>query len=243
MEIKNLVILGRSAPEPIKDGRHTVCLAGWWLNKDQFVRIYPTKMNSDVRRWDIINVPVVHDRSHDPRQESYKIEGSKKEWNVLEQKIEKVGRYNRKQRLHLLANIPKTCTVSLNDNNDSLGLIKPTKINAYLEKNGSDSRVIDERIYSKNDYPYKLRLRYQHNNCSLKGDYHDQHCIEWGIYRFWDKCEGEEYDKVINNLQLSNNNYTKYFLIGNQRYRFNSFLVISVLRFKQDYRDGGFFNN
>lgn len=234
VKIENLVVLGRSAPEPIKDGRHTVCLAGWSMSGNRFVRIYPTKINSPVRRWDIINIPAIKDKSHDPRKESYKIQGSKSEWDHLENKINKVGRLKGRKRVKLLKEIPTGCTVSLNNNKKSLGLIKATELKPYLVKNNTEDKQNQCEVRGKNGYPYELRIKYQHNNCLLKGDYHDQHCIEWGVYRYWDKTSQEKHSQVIDNLQLSNNDYTKYFLIGNQRYHFHSFLIISVLRFKEN---------
>lgn len=228
-KLENLVVLGRSAPEEIKDGRSTVCLAGVLLNSQEFVRVYPTRMDFPISRWDMINVPVIHDPSHDAREESFKIRDSKEEWNNLGKKIKKVGRLKkRKRRLHLLSRLPYSCTKSLNQKHASLGLVKPTKIlKAYLEENEKFSK----KKLTKNQYPFKVRVRYQHGNCSLKGDFHDQHCIEWGIYRFWDK-NGSAYKRVIDNLQLLNDNWEKFFLIGNLFSHLTSFVIISVLRFK-----------
>lgn len=230
-KLKNLVILGRSAPEEIKDGRRTVCLAGALKDSYEFVRVYPTRMDFPISRWDIINVPTIHDPAHDAREESFKIQDSKKDWWNLDKKITKVGRVKKKNRIGFLAHLPKSCTKDLNRKCASLGLVEPTKIiDANLKENTEKST---KKEMTKHNYPFKLRIQYKHENCALKGDFHDQHCIEWGIYRCWDK-NPNNHKKAINNLHLLNKNWKKFFLIGNLFAHFTSFVIISILRFKKN---------
>jgi hypothetical protein len=49
MIINDLIILGRACPEPLKDGRVTVCLAGW-SEEYGFIRLYPTRPNFQCKR-------------------------------------------------------------------------------------------------------------------------------------------------------------------------------------------------
>ena len=74
MIIDDLIILGRACPEPLKNGRVTVCLGGW-SDKFGFVRLYPTRSDIRWKRWDIVRVDVERNPS-DTRVESWKIAGS-----------------------------------------------------------------------------------------------------------------------------------------------------------------------
>ena len=112
--IKDLIVLGRSAPEPIeKDGRHTVCLAGWSDSMDSFIRLYPTKMETDIRRWSKIKVPVEKDTGNDPREESYKIEGSLEDWDELESKIVEKKLLDKRERIKLAERLKKNMPLSI----------------------------------------------------------------------------------------------------------------------------------
>ena len=90
MLIDDLVVLGRACPEPLKDGRVTVCMAGWSYRMNDFVRIYPTRPDTSCSQWDVIKVDVERNEN-DTRDESWKIVGSKEEWESLGSKIEVVG--------------------------------------------------------------------------------------------------------------------------------------------------------
>ncbi|ELY97903.1 hypothetical protein [Natrialba asiatica] len=235
--INDLVVLGRAGPELISDGRHTVCLGGW-SDKKGFVRIYPThRYTSHAKRWNVIEVPVEQDPSHDWRDESWKIQGSKRDWDDLYKKVEQVGRLDRDDRIELTKQIPKTCANRLNDEKKSMGLVEPAEIHdAYLEPIDDPEPIATdltgEELRSKNSYPHKLRIEYTCEDCEAKGN-HDQHTIEWGIYRFWDK-EPDNPEQVINNLRLLDDDYKKYFFIGNLKNQPRAFVIISIIRWKKE---------
>jgi hypothetical protein len=235
--INDLIVLGRAGPEFIKDGRHTVCLGGWSQSKG-FVRLYPTHLYSDAQRWNIIKVPVEQDEGHDWRDESWKIVGSKADWDTLYEKVEEVDRLERGDAIELMREIPKTCPNKLNEDKKSLGVVEPEEIHdAYLEPVEDQEPVqVDmqgHELKSKRSYPHKLYIEYTCKECAAKGK-HRQHCIEWGIFRFWDKNPDAPPDLVIDNLQLLNDDWKKYFFVGNQQNRPNSFIVISVIRWKKN---------
>ncbi|MDZ7687631.1 MAG: hypothetical protein U5J64_02720 [Halobacteriales archaeon] len=236
-EINDLIVLGRAAPEPMnEDGRHTVCLGGY--SEDHgFIRLYPTKMEmKQCTRWNVVSVPVEHDDSHDPRDESYKIQGSKKDWDKLHKKVEKTGRIeDKEERIKLINKLADDCPAKLNKQKKSLGIVDPEKIlDVYLESQGDSPIQMDlvgKELKGKNDYPYKLYIKYRCENCVQKTP-HDQHCIEWGMYRYWDK--NDDYEGVIDALRVNDEEYKKYFFVGNLRHHPTSFIVISVLRFKKE---------
>lgn len=235
--IDDLIVLGRAGPEFIKDGRHTVCLGGWSESKG-FVRVYPTHLYSDAQRWNVIQVPVEQDPSHDWRDESWKITGSKSDWDTLYQKVEEIDQLERRQSIDLIKRIPKTCPNTLNEEKKSMGLVEPEEIHdAYLEPVDDPEPIHTDlegnKFKSKGSYPHKLYIEYTCKDCAAKGQ-HRQHCIEWGIFRFWDKNPDASPDQVIDNLRLLDEDWKKFFFIGNQRDRPRSFIIISVIRWKKN---------
>jgi hypothetical protein len=186
----------------------------------------------------MIEVPVEQDAGHDWRDESWKIVGSNAEWDTLYEKVEVVDQIDRGEAIELMRDIPKTCPNKLNEEKKSMGVVEPAKIhNAYLDPVENPEPVqVDmqgHELRSKRSYPHKLYIEYTCEDCIAKGN-HDQHCIEWGIYRFWDKNSKDQHEQVIENLHLMDDEWKKYFFIGNQRNRPRSFIVISVIRWKKN---------
>lgn len=230
--IDDLVILGRAGPEQLDDERATVCVGGW-SHSHGFIRIYPTRMDMDeLKRWNVISIPVVQDRSHDSRSESRKIDGSRSEWSELNDKIEVVGRLDKTEQREFVEDIPKLCSKSLDDLRISLGIVKPTKILNTDIKPPKDDQV-EPGVVSKN-YRKRLYIEYECEGCRLK-THHNQHCIEWGMYEFWRK-HGDEYgdDEVVNILGLDDDDYDVYFFVGNLNHHRSAYIIISVLRFKRN---------
>ena len=122
-EIDDLIILGRSWPEPLRDNRYTVCVAGY-SKMSGFIRIYPTRISSPLNAWNIVRVSVERN-SADPRKESWKIIGSKKDWDKLDENIKVIGSLEREERIKLLKNLSKDSTEDLINQKRSLGLVKP----------------------------------------------------------------------------------------------------------------------
>lgn len=235
--IDDLVVLGRAAPELIGDGRHTVCLGGWSESKG-FVRLYPTHLYSDANRWNVIKVPVEQDPSHDWRDESWKIVGSKGEWDTLYQKVEEIDQLERHEQIDLIQDLPKTCPITLNEEEKSMGLVDPLEIHdAFLEPVADPAPIQSDltgtELKSKNSYPHKLYIKYTCKDCAAKGR-HRQHCIEWGIYRFWDTNPDAPPEQVIDNLRLLDDDWKNFLFVGNQHNHPTSFIVISVIRWKKD---------
>ena len=233
--IDDLVVLGRAAPEPIRDGRETVCLGGY-SETVGYVRLYPTKRRmTELSRWNVISVPVESDDGHDNREESYKIAGSKKDWDILHKKVEKVGELNKGEQIRLVDRLAGDCTAVLNENRESLGIVEPRDFSAELRENnqrgGIQAQLTGGTLKGKNDYKYKLYLNYVCEGCQQESR-HDQSTIEWGVYKYWDK--NEDYQGVIDALGLTDNNQKCYFFVGNINNHRTAYIVISVLRFKYE---------
>lgn len=234
MEVNDLVVLGRAAPEPIKDGRHTVCLGGYSETLG-FVRLYPTQRRMDqCKRWNVISVPLEPAAPKDNRDESYQIVGSQDSWDRLHTKIEKVGRLSKPERIQLVERLSGDCTGRLNQQHTSLGIAKPEKIHDHKLEHYPDPThqvtLNGNRRQGKQEYPQRLYIEYECEDCSLQ-DFHNQHCIEWGVYRYWDKNDDPE--GVIDALHLTDEAYEHYFFVGNLNHRRQAYIIISDLRFKK----------
>lgn len=235
--IDDLVVLGRAGPETLSDGRVTVCLGGWSESRG-YIRLYPTqKRMTDLKRWNKVSVPVEHDPGNDNRNESYKIAGSKTDWDTLHRKIRVVGRWEKPERLQFVDTVPKQCSSKLNDLRYSLGIVEPETIHdAYLveQDDYADSEPSTKETKTNHD---KLYIEYSCRDCGV-ASHHRQHCIEWGMYQFWKHNPERDPDEAIDALRLLDDDYKKYFFVGNMANRRNSYIVISVLRFKKSELDG-----
>ena len=85
---------------------------------------------------------------------------------------------------------------------------------------------------SKEEFRYQLRIKYRCGDRCSSASSHDQQILEWGVYEWFRKKEGEE-RRVIENMHLLDDVYEKWFLVGNSLSHPISFMVISVLRFKR----------
>ncbi|TET91126.1 MAG: hypothetical protein E3J35_03905 [Methanomassiliicoccales archaeon] len=234
MIIDDLIVLGRACPDRIHNGRETVCAAGY-SEKHGFVRIYPTKSDSPMKRWNIVKVSVERNRM-DTREESWKIEGSRSEWYKLSEKIEVVGELKPKQRLNFVTGLVDGCVRQINAQKRSLGIVKPRIEKYYFGKRKHPQKGEQLDLWgrklrkTKKDYILQPRITYK---CVGPCDSsHNQQLLEWGVYEWMRKNPGKE-DQVWKNLQLFSDKHQIYFFVGNQVLRRNAFRVISVLPLKR----------
>ena len=233
MIIDDLIVLGRACPEPIKDGRITVCLGGY-SHRLGFVRIYPTRTNMPWRQWDIVKVEVEKD-SRDTREESWKIAGSKSDWDNLAQKIEVVGHFPKSKWGGLISNLADGCVQEINDKQRSLGIVQPTVLDRYFAHNPHYGKIfqplfptLGEKTPVKRDFEFEPRVKYRCQNCRTKKP-HDQQILEWGFYE-WVRKNPDEKEQVWKNALFDSPKHDIYFFVGNQFMHRTSFLVISVIR-------------
>jgi hypothetical protein len=215
--LNEVIVLGRAFPQELRDGRISCCTAGW-SKELGFIRIYPTYwLSKKLNTWNIINVNV-EDDGGDWRKESYKIVGSKEIENIDSQ-IEVKGMLSREDKIKLLTELGKSCPVALNGLKKSLGIVKPFITKAYYAKNKKGDNI--------------LRVKYLCDRCFVQRGYHDAQILEWGVYEFLRKNPNRE-NEAIDNLHLLDNDWEKYFLIGNGYRTPRSFMIISILRYKKE---------
>jgi len=230
--VDDFIVLGRGCPERIKNGRVTVCTAGYSY-RHGFTRIYPTKIWMPLHQWSIIRVPLERN-PQDTRGESWKIQGAKSEWDRLSEKIEVIGELKREDRLNLIANLTNDCVNTINKAKRSLGIVKPIIEKCYLSQQEDYDTSTQLTLLGvplpkvKEQYPTIPRIRYRCLNCECKTS-HDQQVIEWGFYE-WIRKNPDKADQVWENALIYSQKHEIFFFIGNLfRYR-NVFLIVSVLR-------------
>lgn len=232
--IRDFILLGRAVPEELKDGRRTICSAGY-SHELGFVRLYPTRYDIEWKRWDIVRARVERDRQ-DSREESWKL--AEKEWVRNREAIERIGTYPEDERRQLLERLCIGCVGELNDNHRSLGVVKPVRssLDPYWADNpryGEPFQLAlalrdEDPVALKRDFPSEPRVRYRCPNCRLRNA-HDMQILEWGFYQ-WQRKNPQDKDQVWENARFNSPAHDIYFLVGNQRDRRRSFMVISVFR-------------
>lgn len=236
MYIDDLIVLGQGVPEEIRDGRTTICTAGY-SPKHGFLRIYPTSWNMPIRRWYIVKIPVEKPKEHNGRIESWKIIGSKSEWDRLGEKVTVVGEYPKSKRQALIENLLVGCVNDVYESHHSLGIVKPEILECYFEKQKiptTHQTLLDGRfrVRVKEEFPLEPRIKYRCSNCRVGKGFHDQQLVKWGAYE-WLRKSPEKAEQIWENIGLTDDAWDKYFFVGNMFQYPTAFIVISVLRFKK----------
>ena len=238
--MNDLIVLGEAVPDELKDGRKVVCTA-CYSHKYGLVRIYPIPPKIRMRRWDRMNI-LLEKNPQDTRAESWKVQGSKSEWDKLEQNIISRGKLKRQEQIKLLHELYSDfgvgCIQDINDAKRSLAIIQPNILKGWMadrKSNEYDPTVqvtLDSDILFRTIRNYKKqpRVQYKCSNCRTQKP-HNQQILEWGVYEWMRKNPGMS-EKGMANLHLMDPNYKKYFLVGNMAAHRNAFMVISVFRFK-----------
>ena len=233
--VDDLVILGRAVPEQLKNGRVTVCAAGY-SRRLGFIRIFPTKTGMSLNRWNVVRVPVERD-PRDSRSESWKIQGSKSEWDRLDERVEVVEKLKPRERLHLIANLTDDCVKDINEARRSLGIVKPNIEKCYFCSEEKFDPTLQATLFgtplpsTKKQYREFPKIRYKCSCCKAK-NCHDQTVLEWGFYE-WMRKHPEKPEQVWENAQIHSPKHERFFFVGNMRDRRTAFLIISILRLQK----------
>jgi hypothetical protein len=237
--VDDFIVLDNAVPDEISDHRFTVCTAGY-SPKHGLIRIYPVPPNANMRRWNVMEIPLQR-TSNDTRIESWKVQDSRTEWKKLSEKIRIVDSLKSKQdKLKLVQKLHSEygvkCVEDLNSRCLSLGMVKPTILGYNLEKRKEYDPYTQTTLDSMNlfltrdNYAFVPKITYRCNECRSKKP-HKQQVVEWGLYE-WMRNHPENLAGMWENVRINDVSWNKTFLVGNQaRYR-NSFLIISVFRFK-----------
>ena len=146
--------------------------------------------------------------------------------------------YPRKEWPKLLERIVDPCVNVIIEKEKSLGLIKPTINACYFADNEAYKTyrrmTIDGsfQVQEKNEYEYEPRVNYTCPECTTKQVHHDHQILEWGAYEYMRK-NPREIDRLWENFHFEDPEWEKFFFVENQILYLKSFMIISVLRFKQ----------
>jgi len=83
----------------------------------------------------------------------------------------------------------------------------------------------------KREFQFEPRITFTYPGCQTASGQHDFQVLEWGVYE-WIRKNPENKEQVWENLGIGKQEWDQFFLVGNQAAHRNSFMIISVLRFK-----------
>lgn len=236
-QIDNIIILGRGVPEQISDGRITVCVAGW-CESHGFIRLYPSRIDSPLRVWNVVSVEVERNPK-DSRRESWKFPDSRSGWENINQHIDVTGCFPREHRMGLLDSVKSPCVMDINDRRDSLGIIKPTIKRTKLAINQLHMQAYQPlfenmehaSIPTKRDHVVEPRICYLCGESCRAKQAHDMQLLDWGCYQWIKKNPGDA-QQIWRNMGIGLPEWVHYFLVGNQANQRTSYMIINVLRQK-----------
>lgn len=238
MLVNDLVVLGNAVPDEISDRRKPICTAGY-SPKHGLMRVYPVPPSASMKRWNVVEVQLKKN-PQDTRVESWKIVGSKSEWDNLDSKIIHRDKLNRKKQIGLLEELfgkfGADCVQDLNYKRVSLGLIKPKVLGHQFKRRKNRSSTVQTTLLSQDlfltirNYEFQPRIQYRCSGCKSKSP-HDQQLLEWGIYE-WMRKHPDNKEQAWTNMRIDDPAYEKMFLVGNMARHRSSFMIVSVFRHK-----------
>lgn len=191
------------------------------------------------KRWDVVRLQAERNE-RDTRGESWKIVGSRDEWETLVDHVDIVGHVNSPSaRRDMIGNLTDSCVESLNEQKRSLGIIKPSEIlRTYFADNllygqlfqlGLPNMTELDSVLVKRDFPVEPRIRYRCSDCQAKQGYHDQQILEWVFFE-WVRKNPDKKEQVWENARFGHEDTDIYLFVGNQLAHRKSFMTISILR-------------
>ncbi|MGI0047029.1 MAG: hypothetical protein ACREBB_07570 [Nitrosotalea sp.] len=239
---ENLVVLGNAVPDEISDNRKTVCTVAY-SEKYGLIRIYPVPPVSPMKRWNVVTIPLERNPK-DTRIESWKIQGSKSEWERISEKIKLTDTLKRPQWVELVEKLKKdfghSCIDDLNQKKLSLGMITPTIDDMRLQKRKEQEKSLQTTLFGGEpfitiqNYDVQPRITYRCPTCVFQKP-HDHQVLEWGVYEWLrhNSTDADAREKVWENLHIGESGYDTSFLVGNMALHRSNFMIISVFRYKK----------
>lgn len=218
MILEDFVMLGKTAPETDRQGRVTVCSAGWSPELRQLVRIYPLAVENAPPDFSVSQVRIERN-DRDTRHESWKIAGDRS-LNVhagINTRFDVKRILNDRQSL--VDQIPLVGSVQeANQKRLSLAVIQPdSKPNFYLEKN-SNWRVSGKEVSTKS-YKYIPRVEF-----FLDGNKHKLKYLNQEVYQHLKPTNKSDFWRIAGRFKRN-----PKLLIGNMFAYRNNWLVIAGL--------------
>lgn len=232
MILDDFVMLGKTVPETVSDGRQFVCTAGFSFELKQPIRVYPMARIGCPPRWSMSRLPLERNPK-DSRYESWKIRGDRKPGmhdriNSVITPIEKAISAERQREIVSALVVPSL--KQANEERRSLCVLLPAAVPRVRFESGESAEMAPTPDLFGNvpDLPVKERFKW-HPRLEFideKGDQHDLMLRDWGCYELMRK-KGDEYG--VQRLEEALNPLTAPPLLCGNFNRFRtSWLIISV---------------
>ena len=222
MIIEDFVMLGRAVPEMSKRHGLVTCAAGYSEELRGFVRIYPMTRETRMHRWDICKIHVERP-NHDNRDESFRLK--------TDRPILMEGKASKDQEFDKLEKLAARSIASLNQNRQSLAIIKPKNIAYRFSEMKPNEEFLMQLDFLEDQKPAEMpRPRIIFDD---EDGRHDIQLRDWGSTAFIGK--GNERHKLWSALKLDDPGYEHLFFCGNHNIHRNNWLVISVISRKIPY--------
>lgn len=203
------VLLARTVPEETKDGDVTVCSAWWIPSLGGFVRIYPLPIKSELRAWNQYELRLTKSNK-DSRWRSFKL---------AEEAPRLVRRGNREDLRAVLESAAIGTTVKrLNEQRDSMGILRPAELELVFEYGQADLT----HSFGRRTFDVRPRLQFR----DVDGD-HNLGLNEYGCFEWLRK--GNAPEALRDNLRLDYPDREQLLLVGNLRDHRNAWVVIAVV--------------
>lgn len=232
MFLHDIVILGTAVPSILKDGRKTICMAGWHEDIG-LLRAYPCNVRMGLHRWDKITLDLERTGS-DSRNESWKIKGSEN-WKELTIKSRNGSVPPGKDRQRIINSCIAPCVQNLNKDRLSLGIIIPEIHDiglrdnpTCLKKETATDHFGEKWLHTKRDFPKAPYIKFRCGEQCKAANYHTHTLLDWGAYELMRKYPGRE-DKEWWASALHLDKPNRYLLVGNQCHRRTSYITICIL--------------
>lgn len=233
MMIEDFVMLGKTVPEPSRDGRVFVCSAGVSRELRGLIRVYPLAFGVSPARWKVCRMPLERN-PQDSRPESWKLQGDRspeQHPRINSRQIIITGEVPVDQRADLLAPYVVASIAEANARRISLAVVFPTACPELTFKHNPDSP--DSPQLSLFDGKTKViehgSKRFAFNPYLRFHDKESEHRLQlrdWGCYEFLRKQGDDRRLELGGALHLS---AESSLLVGNLNRHRNVWCVISVL--------------
>lgn len=229
--VHDFVMLGKTVPEPISDGRVLVCSAGVSETMRSLIRVYPLAKRGSPPRWTVNSVDLTRNPK-DSRPESFCLAGdhdvdADPNFNSAFRSDGKaLSRAKRKKLLerHVVESIAEA-----NEKRLSLAIVHPERLELVFTANrdSPDSPELalfdmwPRPIAGAKRFAFMPRLKFS----DPRGN-HDLKLNDWGSYEFLRKYGDGRRSELASALGLDR---PRSLLIGNHNRHRTAWLVISVL--------------
>lgn len=232
MILEDFVFLGTTVPEQMSDGRVVRCSAGYSVERQSLVRVYPISPFVRVPRWGKFRIHL--DRNpKDSRAESYKLHGDRSNPEALTQQLVDecyVGDVRQSVRLADIDRYLVPSIAYMNERRMSLGVIVPELLGYSFEYDKlADSAVLQlpgmehaPPAWGRHSFPQRPRLQFMDADGR-----HDLGLNEHGCYEWLRK--GGEQRQLSENLHFGDTGRDVRLLVGNLCNQRNAWVVISYI--------------